>query len=187
LGLALVVAAMAVGASLLSRDDGSALVWQAAVDLPAGASPGELAGAVVPVRVRLGTAADAYVAATAPLTGVLHAPVQAGVLIPKSALDAGDRSGIRLVTLPVDPLHAPVGLQPGSLVDVWSTPGADTTSPMPSRLVISRVLVADVAADTGAISGQLGVVLEMAESSVADVVAASRAGSIDLVQVPVAS
>lgn len=177
LGILLVVGAMAAGAALLARDDGSVSVWQATADLPVGARPAELAGALVPVRVRLGSAADAYLRADTPVAGALAIPVRAGSLVPAAALATAPAPPVRLVTVPVDPLHAPSPMAPGSVVDLWATPeGA------PAQLVHAGAMVASVA-DQG-FGDRIGVVLQIPEAEVAPVVAAARTGAIDLVQVP---
>jgi hypothetical protein len=49
------------------------------------------------------------------------------------------------------------------------------------------VTIASISEDTVGIGGQIAVVLTLAEPDVARVVAASRAGSLDLVSVPLAS
>ena len=94
----------------------------------------------------------------------------------------------RMVTLPVDPLHAPVNMAAGAVVDIWSTPadvaGGVTAHPV---LVLPSVTVAEVAADTVGVGGEIAVVVEIPEAVADQLVGAARSGLIDLVAVPIAS
>ena len=90
-----------------------------------------------------------------------------------------------MVTVPVDPLHAPTNLAPGDRVDVWATPsdGAQTASVSPVLALGSVLVVAAGGEDVG-LGGEIAVVLEVPADQVHIVVAAVRAGSIDLAAVP---
>jgi hypothetical protein len=183
LGLALVVGAMFAGAHLLSSDGDDVTVWQATRDLPGGAVIADLR----PVTVSLGDAGDDYLAADEVVTGRMLWPVAAGELIPRRAVVADDLAGARLVTVPVDPLRLPPDVMPGDRVDVWSTPGERADIVLVPQLIVPGVTVASIAEDTVGIGGQIAVVLTLAEADVAEVVAASRSGSLDLVSVPLSS
>jgi hypothetical protein len=128
---------------------------------------------------------DAYVSGPPPTGVVLGRPLAAGEFLPVSALAQKDREAARLVTVAVDPLHAPTGLEPGDLVDVWSTPQADAVVGRPAR-VLAAVSVSGTTEGMG-VGGEIGVVLDVPQAQVADVVAATRSGAIDLVAVPVVS
>ena len=92
-----------------------------------------------------------------------------------------------VATVPVDPLHAPVGLVAGDVVDAWVTPRADTTSTVDAGLVLGSLTVAAVSAEAAGLGGELGIVLEVPAADVARIVAAARGGVLDLVAVPQAS
>jgi len=103
-----------------------------------------------------------------------------------AAIDPEPPTDTREVTVPVDPLHAPVALQSGDLVDVWSMPRPDAAaagSGEPS-LVLPAAVVTSVADDSIGIGGEMAVVLEVPSAVVAAVVAATRSGVVDLVAVP---
>ena len=182
-GLAIMVVAMFAGAFLLSRGEQTTTVWRASSDLSIGSVP-----MATPVTVALGEAQDQYLSAGEPLTGQLRWPVAAGDLIPRGALGYAPLLDARLVTLPVDPLHAPVNLATGDIVDIWSTPaevaGGITAKPV---LVFSRVTVAEAAVDAVGIGGEIAVVVEVPADGAAQLVAAARSGLIDLVAVPITS
>jgi len=182
-GLAIMVVAMFAGAFLLSRGEQTTTVWRASSDLSIGSVP-----MATPVTVALGEAQGQYLSAGEPLIGQLRWPVAAGDLIPRGALGYEPLIDARLVTLPVDPLHAPVNLATGDIVDIWSTPaevaGGITAKPV---LVFSRVTVAEAAVDAVGIGGEIAVVVEVPADGAAQLVAATRSGFIDLVSVPITS
>ncbi len=182
-GLVIILFAMFIGAFLLSRGEETTTVWRASSDLSVGSIP-----IATPVTVALGAAQDQYLLASEPLTGQLRWPVAAGDLIPRGALGFSPMVNARMVTLPVDPLHAPVDLAAGAVVDIWSTPadvaGGVTAQPV---LVLPGVTVAEVAADTVGVGGEIAVVVEIPEAVADQLVGAARSGLIDLVAVPIAS
>ena len=182
-GLVIILFAMFIGAFLLSRGEETTTVWRASSDLSVGAIP-----VATPVTVSLGAAQDQYLLASEPLTGQLRWPVAAGDLIPRGALGFSPMVNARMVTLPVDPLHAPVNMAAGAVVDIWSTPadvaGGVTAQPV---LVLASVTVAEVAADTVGVGGEIAVVVEIPEAVADQLVGAARSGLIDLVAVPIAS
>lgn len=180
-GLALLLASALAGGLLLSRPDGTVAVWRATRDLSVGASLADLE----PVRVAADLA-PAYAAPGDVLDGVLRTPVRAGELVPVGAVVAPTRQPGRRVTLPVDPVHAPSALMAGDRVDVWSTPRAagDASASGEPRLVLASAAVSSVSADVG-LTGEVAVEVEVPTDQVAAVVAAARAGVIDLVAVPV--
>lgn len=189
-GLACIVIAMFAGAALLSRDDSTITVWQAARDLAPGAAP-----EVIATTVALDDAAGAYIPVSEPITGLVVTPVAQGALVPRAAIGVPDSAGTRLVTIPVDPLHAPLGLTAGVIVDVWATPTESTASP-PSggtsgeatptaQLVLGSVLVHGAASDD--LGRAVPVVLEVPESAAQRLISATRTGVIDLVLVPMSA
>lgn len=180
LGLALVIVSMLVGARLLAVDDDTVLVLRASRDLAVGAP---LEGLTF-VRVSRAAAGGLYLDGPAP-EGVLRWPVAAGELVPRSAVAIAPAAQSRLVTIPVEPLHAPPGLQAGDLVDVWSSPReSDPGQPV---LVLPGITVSSVSIDDMGMGGEIGVVLDIPVERVPAVVLAARSGVIDLVAVPLAS
>ncbi|TAK69151.1 MAG: hypothetical protein EPO13_08030 [Actinomycetota bacterium] len=178
-GLVLVMVSVVLGARLVGSGPAGTAVWAAAKPLAAGTTIG--AADLVPVR--LDGDASAYVAATAVPTGVLHRDLAAGELLPQSALalPAADR---RYVTVAVQPSHAPADLGHGDRIDLWVTPADDAGSSVavPKRALAGAV-VAAVSTYEGLGSGDLAVVLDVAEADAGVVVAAVRSGAIDLVRV----
>lgn len=189
LGLVLVVASMFVGAHLMSRDAPTVSVWQASRDLSAGAP----AQHVRPVTVALGAVSQDYLTIDEQPSGELRFPIAEGELIPRSALVDPSVEPVRIVTIGVDPLHAPIDVVAGDRVDIWSTPGdgsavgpvGDPSVTMAPTLVLADVLVESVSTDT--MGSQLAVVVRVSPQDVPIVVQASRAGVIDLVSVPASS
>ena len=178
LGMGLLVGSMFIGAWLVSAPDGSTLVWRAARDLPVGATP-----EVVAVPVALGSVAADYWTADTPVTGRMLLPVSAGALLPRAAVGPGSAGSQRLVTIPVDPLHAPVPLGTGDVVELWVTPQEGATP----QLVLRNAVVADVSSERVGIGGEMAVVLQVDPTQAAAVVAAARSGAVDLVAVPLAA
>ncbi len=181
LGIALVVGSVVVGVRVMSVEDNTVLVLRATRDLASGSAAVDLA----PVRVNTLAAGNAYLTEQPSAGHVVRWPISAGELVPRSAIASAPDVPIREVAVPVDPLHAPPGLQAGDLVDVWSAP-RENEAGAPSR-VLAAVTVAGVASDDVGIGGEIGVVLNVPEELVAAVVSASRSGVIDLVAVPLRS
>jgi len=174
---------MIAGARILGADPDTVVVWQASRDLPPGVPP-----VAQPVEVSLGPAATAYLRADEPLGGRLRVPVAAGALIPADALIQSPQAGIRLVTLAVDPLHAPVGLSGGDVVDVWATEvDAARSIVQEPALVLPQARVAQVDAENLGLGGEIGVVIEVPQDLAAELVRAARSRVVDLVAVPLAA
>jgi len=178
-GIALIVISMLIGARLLSGGDDTVMAWQAARDLAPGAvlSADDVTAVAIPAGLS-GAYADGSGLPSIPL----DRPLLAGEIVPAptdpQALDA------RWVTVPVEPLRAPVDLAPGERVDVWATEGADLGVVPAPVLVLEGALVSQVAVDGVGLGGEYGVVLEVAPRETAALIAAARSGGIDLVRVP---
>ena len=181
LGIALVVGSVVVGVRVMSVEDNTVLVLRAARDLSAGSAPVDLE----PVRINAVAAGGEYLTEQPAAGVVVRWPITAGELVPRSAIAPSHDVQMREVSVPVDPLHAPPGLQSGDRVDVWSAPREN--EPGSPTLVLSSVAVASVASDDIGIGGEIGVVLSVPAELVAAVVSASRSGVIDLVAVPLRS
>lgn len=182
-GIALMCGSVLIGARLLASDEDVVVVLQASRDLSTGtalATP----DAVQPVAVPRALVGDRYVPADGlPEAARIAQPVRAGELVPVGALSLGADVDLRTVTVPVDPLHAPPGLLPGDRVDVWSSP-KDAEAGKPT-LVLSAASVHSVPGGDVGLGGEIGVVLSVSADEVGTVVAATRAGQVDLVAVPV--
>jgi hypothetical protein len=181
LGLGLMIIAMAWGASLMSSSDSTVTVWRASRDLVPGALP-----IVEPVAVSLGAAAGSYARADAPIEGRMTLPVSAGALVPMAAIGTAPSTGTRRVTIPVDPLHAPIDLAAGDRVDVWATASdGGQTSIAPPSLVLPQVLVVSADRESVGVGGEIAVVIEVPQADVSAAIAAIRSGVVDLAAVPI--
>lgn len=146
-GVAIVAGCVLLGARVYAGADDTVAVWSVRTDLPAGS---RLAGDdLAPVQVRIaGSGADRYVLAeTAPAPGsTLARDVDAGELLPRSAVVAGSAPDHLEVPLSVAPDDVPRSVRPGAIVDVWVTPrtaGAGELRPR-ARLVLDGVVVVAV-------------------------------------------
>jgi len=180
-GALLIIGATLAGALLWSGGTEGTAVWRMVRDLPAGApvTPADVEAVVVVVPE--GTS---YLAAEVLPEGRLGRAVAAGELLPADATSAVAPADVRLVTVPVEPMHAPVDITAGSVVDVWSTAEGDIGGVGTTELVLAQVRVDAVLADAEGVSGALAVVLEVATEDAPVLVAAARGGVIDLVAVP---
>ena len=187
IGLLLVLVAVVAGARMLSTSDRTSPVWMASTDLASGTRLTD--EHLERKRVRLFDAGDRYVSATGskPVGLVLLRAVGRGELLPYAAVaEPGDAPETRLVTLPVDRLHLPLGLASGQAVDVYVTPGSTTGGVTGApQLVLSHAVVDD-RTESGAFGGtdQVGVSVVVPASAVPMLVAAAQSGRIDLVRVP---
>ena len=190
LGVALVLVSVVLGARLLSSAGDRVAVWSLRAALAAGTTLHQDDLVSSPVGLE---SLAAYVPASTDVVGQrLTRDVGAGELLPAAAIGGAD-STRRLVTVPVDPLHAPPGLSRGERVDVYVTPkdgasvGGDGVTVLPS-LVLAGALVADPGVvDPASSSAQIGVVLDVASKDADSAVGAARAGDLDLVRVGSAS
>ena len=114
-GVALVLVAVLVGATVFASSDRRQTRWSASQDLAAGTML--TAQDLRPVRVALGVADTAYVPASTAVVGqTLQFALRAGELIPRAEL-VNPAPGIT-VTIPMSPQNAPV-LASGDRVTVW--------------------------------------------------------------------
>jgi len=135
------------------------------------------------VRVALPSARN-YVASIDTALGMSATRnMSAGELIPASLGAIGISKDLRSVSLPIRAGHLPV-LQPGDLVDIWSTPSAEGMQiPGPPSLLSSAASVADVPAEIDA-NSDTAVTVVLPKNEVAKVIAALRDGQIDVVVLP---
>ena len=187
-GVLLVLASVVLGSRVLASADDTTPVWAVSHDVAAGTSL--RADDLVRRDVRLGQAASTYISAkdSAPVGYVVSRSIHGGELLPATAVTPATAVlEQRLVTVPVDRLHRPAGLRRGAQVDVYVTPTkADSTAPATS-LVLASVPVDDVVSDGGRLGpagDAVGVVLRVTPGQVEALVAATRSGALDLVEVP---
>lgn len=134
--------------------------------------------------MRLGTAADRYlVPGDVPADGlVVIRTVEAGELIPATAVDDADRTG--LATVVVSSRGAlPSGLDTGSTVDVWSARLVERGEYEPPAVLVAAAEIAAVQEPEGMVqSGGPAVELLVPREKVAALLEALAAGdAIDLV------
>ena len=181
LGIALVVLAMAAGALVLGMRTSGVPVLRTADNLPAGIAltPEDFEISVVDLPI-----GSAYLDALPDGPLVLARSLRAGEFVASADFLVGPAADVRLVTVPVDTLHAPISLAAGARVDVWATGTAEGAIP---TLVMHDALVSATSADAESSTGQLGVVLEVPTADAAAIVAATHTGSVDLVALPAGS
>jgi hypothetical protein len=172
LGVLLVLGSVLLGARVVSAADATVPVWAVAGDLAAGTQL--TADDLVPVDVRLDETAGAYLStSTRPEGRTLSRAVQAGELLPRSALEQADE--LVQVALPVQAGYVPPGLERGQLVDVYAL--ADPTAGATAEADGSVALVV-AEAPVQALSGRSGGVLSTPTTTV-QVVVAVRADEAD--------
>jgi hypothetical protein len=178
-GVVLIVVSMLAGARLLAGGSDTVSAWQATRNLSVGAVLG--ADDVVAVSLPAGLGGAYAEGATLP-SAPLDRPLLTGELVPLPGESV--TTDARWVTVPIEPLHAPVDLSPGERVDVWSTEDADLGAVSRPRLVLEGALVTDVAVDGVGLGGEYGVVLRVAPGEASALLTAVRSGGTDLVRVP---
>jgi hypothetical protein len=159
---------------VVSAADSTVPVWAAAGDLTAGTAL--TADDLVPVRVRLDSAADAYLSTgTRPEGRTLGRAVRAGELVPRSALEQTPE--LVQLALPVQAGFVPPSLQRGQRVDVYavadSSVGATKTADGSVTPVVQSVPVQ-------AVSGRSAGVLSSATTTVQVVVSVPAADAADV-------
>lgn len=180
LGLALVLGSMLVGAKVIASSDTRVQLWTAQSDLAAGTTLRSQDLRAVSVGV---DDESSYVDSSTSLIGkVLRRPIGAGELIGASAVADAAPIKRRLVTIAVDPLHAPPGLARGERVDVYVTPSDAAGGPTQPVLMLTGALVADPGATDGTGSGQVGVVVDVSTADAAKAIEAARGGQVDVVR-----
>jgi len=153
-GILLVIAAVVIGARVISASSQTSAVWAAERDLASGTvvGPGDLTS----VDVNLGDNAGLYLApaSASPVGMTMVSPILAGQLLPTSAL-AESGSG-RVVAIGVEPDKMPPGVAHGSTVDLYLTKagvaGADADAT--TELIGRNITVQSVAEpSSGGLSG----------------------------------
>lgn len=186
-GLVLVLASVALGATVVGRADDTEPVYVAQHQL----LPGQplRADDLRVARVRLGGQQGRYLRAThAPARGaVVIRSVQPGELVPASAVGPQDAVTSRPVAVPV-PAGAAHGLRPGSLVDVWVSDKGQVAGSFAAPRALARAAeVASVSSGSGVLStaSEVTVRLLLADDLVPQVLSAVDNGArVDVVPVP---
>jgi hypothetical protein len=190
LGVLLVLCSVVVGSRVVAGAERTTAVWAVRRDLAAGTTI--QADDLEQHEVRLPGGLDRYVAVADPDPAgrVLTRGVSAHELLPVAALGESGPTR-REVTLDVAVGHLPPGLEHGALVEVWTTPSAESAAssgapPAPVRVLGAAPVagVDDEGGGLGASGATVAVVLSVDADDVAAVVAAARSGDIDLVLVP---
>lgn len=166
-GIVLMAASAYAGLVLLGGDDATSQVAVATRDLPAGIELADGDLALVPVVV---AEPDRYLTEAA-AEGSLTRPVGQGELIPVGAVADG-RPEYRTIAVPVDLERLPPGLQRGARVDLWAS-GAGSA-------VLTGATVLSVTDPEQWAGATATVVIAVAPDDVPAVLAATRAGPVDL-------
>jgi hypothetical protein len=156
LGVILVLAAVVLGAFVISSADKRSPVWALSHDVAAGTVLKNSDVRAVPVQ--LGATGERYLPTTEEVVGKqLHSALGAGELLPRAAI-ADPEAGIT-ITVPVRQENSPPRLSAGDRITVWvATPTCRATA------IVSGIAVQDVkAASNGGFgsSASLGVVLRL--------------------------
>lgn len=179
-GVLIVVVSVVVGSRVMAMADRTVPVYAAAGTLPSGHVLAR--SDVTVVRVHLGSGAAAYLSARRGLQRglVLARPIGAGELLPVAALGAPGSMTRRPVSIPV-PAPLPVGLQPGSSVDLWSsakdTAAGATGYRAPVRIATGAEVYAVTRAETGLAAGGDGVQILLEEGELRAVLDALANGA----------
>lgn len=139
-GLVLVVASVLLGAMLVTRlsETTSVLVARGPI------VPGDPIDAadLVTVDLRLGEQTDHYVGSpeAIPDGAVATRTIQAGELVPLSAIGQAEDVPLRPVVIPVDATVAE-SVVPGAAVELWHTAPADEETEAQAQLLVSEAVV----------------------------------------------
>lgn len=170
-GLVLLVAAVVIGARVIGASSHTSPVWAANKDLAAGTVL--TSTDLVAVEVNLAGDAVHYLAAGADVRGVVGAslaiPVQAGELVPASAVRPTAPG--RIVVISVTPDRMPPGVGHGSVIDLYLTVGGgSSTTVARTELISAGITVQSVTAPaSGGLSGATSNTYQIAVLVSADV------------------
>ncbi len=187
-GVLLVLVSVVIGARVLASADRTSPVWVLARDMAVGSTLS--ADDLTRQAVRLEDTDQRYVTAPAdakpPVGYVLLRGLGSGELLPRAALRLPETGeGLRDVTVPVEVGHLPPDLRAGQLVDVYLTTGKDTDAEArATTLLLRSIAVRDRSSGASRTQGGDAVVLSVGPVDAATLVAALRAGTLDLVRVP---
>jgi hypothetical protein len=170
IGLLIVAGSVVLGARLLAAADDTVSVWAVVADQGPG-SPVELDD-VVAVRVRFDDDADRerYLSADEPLPDgiVLARGVGGGELLPRAAIDSDQDASDVLVPLDLEPDRVPLGVDAGSVIDVYvgGVGGRGDERPGPALHAVT-VVSAPAADESLAVTGTRQLVVAVDDAAVA--------------------
>jgi hypothetical protein len=170
IGLLIVAGSVVLGARLLAAADDTVSVWAVVADQGPG-SPVELDD-VVAVRVRFDDDADRerYLSADEPLPDgiVLARGVGGGELLPRAAIDSDQDASNVLVPLDLEPDRVPLGVDAGSVIDVYvgGVGGRGDERPGPALHAVT-VVSAPAADESLAVTGTRQLVVAVDDAAVA--------------------
>lgn len=176
------VAAVAVVLLNAQSKDSHISAWMVHADVSAGivlaAADVSRVGVVVP------DATKTSLLRSNPVGARLVTAIAAGSLLRTDDITNQSASSDRVVSLTIDSGHVPTSLKRGASVDVWVTPSAAIANNDQVRSVQVATSVLVKSAGRPAATGAITVELQVPRRGVAALVAASHAGSVDLVSVP---
>jgi len=193
-GVLLVLGSVVVGARVVAAADDTVPLLVAAQDLTVDRP---LTATLVQTRqVLLEDGLARYLSGDVPEGYVMVRPVEAGELVPRTAVAPADEvaEDLRYVTLALPAAELPAGLRAGRVVDVWVAPDGETAGAL-AELLLAGITVTDVGGDSGGlgVSGTeravtlavtAGVAADTLEEAVARLVAAARDARVYLAAVP---
>lgn len=186
-GVALVAGSVVAGSVVVSAADDSTAVWAATRDLAVGEVVSAEDLALTKVAFERGETGGHYLSVSETLPAdltVVHA-VDAGELVPSSALGTAETQDVVAVSVAVGPEHLPVGVEVGSRVDFWVA-GANRAQVGRAKPVLLDVAVLAVPTAEDSFAGtatrQLVVAVPKSEqNALAELLAASGEGLVRVV------
>lgn len=146
-GIVLIAASVLIGAKLMASLDDTVGVWALRTDLSKGSKIADSELTVTQIRFTDAATADLYVSADDEIASdtSINRDLQAGELLPRSAIDAEPRQELIEVPISVESANLPATVRQGSTVDVWVTsksagasrPDTAATLVLPEALVIA--------------------------------------------------
>lgn len=182
IGMVLIAASTLGGWALITGLDDSSEVYVARDTVTPGTSidAGDLA--VVSARLGSGTAAYLTPADLPPGGLVVSRTIEAGELVPRSAVDDTDSTGLATIVVPSRGA-LPTGLGAGSRVDVWTAKQVERGGFEPPTVLAADAEVAGIVESDGMVASEnVSVELLVPREKVAALLQALAAGdAIDLV------
>lgn len=184
-GIVLVVASVLMGALLVSRLSETTAVLVARSPIV----PGDEfdAADLVTVELRLGDQTDLYVGTVdaVPEGAVATRTIQAGELVPMSAIGQGEEVPLRPVVIPVDATVAE-SVTPGATVELWHTsPATDDGGTGQAELLVPDAVVRRIEEGSSLGMRSMAVEVLVPADSLADVLEVlSKEERLDVIGVP---
>lgn len=178
IGFVFVAIAVLVGWQVIEGLAERQTAWAARVDLPRGLRLSFSDISEVPVSLGASSAFH-WLGKKPPVGQVITTDVRAGQLLLRSSVAQQLGESVRLVTVGVEPDHAPLVTKRGDVVDVYSVEEEE----LRPKLVLSGVVVDGVADAPSGLGGfaSTRVSLLVSSDEVVNLVNANRLGRVDLV------